>query len=608
MIGTNRDAAEMGRTALARGDVAERQLAMLVRMSPDAILLARADRIEFANAAAAELFGVPSPEDLLGHSALHWIHEDDRGRIRERIQRLLGKEDMLPRHQFTVVRSDGSTRRVEGTSARFDDGRGPAIQVVLRDVTERERLDRELKEANLRLSETIESITDAFFVVDAAWRLTYVNRRTEESWGRPRDTLVGRVLWELFPDSGDHPGALALQRAMQERRPVSVEAFSSVLRRWVETFAYPSASGGLSVYFRDITERYTLQARLAHLVESLPQLVWTADAAGRLDWFNQRWRDYTGQAPGAEAWELAIHPDDREAVLAMWHRSVERQSDFELEHRLRRADGEYRWHLRRAFPLRDPDGRVSQWFGTCTDIHDLKTSAELLRQADRLKEDFLHMAAHEFRAPLTAVRLQVDLLRRNLRSEAPALKRADHQLGVVDTQVDRIQALLGTLLDVSQINTGRLTLDLVEMDLAQLAGEVVERFMPEAVGCSTALHLEAHPVVGCWDRGRLDQVIANLVGNAIKYGNRKPVDVLVEERGGAAVLSVTDHGFGIAPEDQARIFDRFERAAGGMPIKGLGLGLWIARTMVEAHGGRLEVLSAPGQGSTFTVTLPRGVR
>jgi signal transduction histidine kinase len=177
---------------------------------------------------------------------------------------------------------------------------------------------------------------------------------------------------------------------------------------------------------------------------------------------------------------------------------------------------------------------------------------------------------------------------------------------MVDAQVDRLQALLGTLLDVSRLNAGKFTLDLSEVDLGALAGEVVQRFRPEADGSGTPLRLRAGPAPGTWDRQRLDQVLTNLVSNALKYGNRRPVEVEVTADVTTAVVVVRDHGIGIDSESLATVFDRFERAHNSGAIQGLGLGLWIARSLVEAHGGTLTVKSAVGAGSTFTVALPRG--
>ena len=238
------------------------------------------------------------------------------------------------------------------------------------------------------------------------------------------------------------------------------------------------------------------------------------------------------------------------------------------------------------------------------DISESIAAQEALRQASRLKDDFLSMASHELRTPLTTLRLHAETLGRTLRKIDVADERIERKLSAMDSQFDRMESLVHTLLDVSRITAGRLVLDLAACDVGELAREVVERFESQA-DTVDELRLRAGSVVGCWDRMRIDQVITNLVSNALKYGAGKPVEVTVDERDGAAVLVVSDQGVGIAPESQDRIFDRFERAANTYPVSGLGLGLWIAKRMVEAHAGKIIVESSPGAGATFTVTLPR---
>jgi signal transduction histidine kinase len=286
---------------------------------------------------------------------------------------------------------------------------------------------------------------------------------------------------------------------------------------------------------------------------------------------------------------------------------VASQHEFEVEHRLRRSDGEYRWFLRRAILLRDDDGG-HRWFGTCTDIHDLKCSQEILRQADRIKEDFLSMASHELRTPLTSLRLQAQLLARNLRAGKLAEGRAEQVLVRVNAQLDRLEGLVSLLLDVTRINAGRVDLQLAEVDLGQEAGEVVQRFGEEAEHAGIELRLSGRSVLGHWDRARVDQILTNLLSNAIKYGDHRPVEVEVLERDGAALVVVRDHGIGIAAEDRPLLFERFERGENAARFQGLGLGLWIARKMARAHGGEISVAPTVGGGSTFTVHLPRGTR
>ncbi len=226
------------------------------------------------------------------------------------------------------------------------------------------------------------------------------------------------------------------------------------------------------------------------------------------------------------------------------------------------------------------------------------------QEAVRARDEFLSIASHELKTPLTSLALQSDSLRLSARrGDAEALLR---KVEVIRRSVDRLARLVGSLLDLSRITAGHLELDVEEVDLTDVAREVVGRFEEEALRAGCALRLDAPAAVtGVWDRMRLDQVLTNLLANAVKYGPGKPVDVRVRGEPGRALVSVRDHGIGISAADQQRIFERFERAVSRRNYGGFGLGLWIVREIVEALGGTVRVESAPGAGSNFTVELSR---
>ncbi|MFP2931462.1 ATP-binding protein [Pyxidicoccus sp. 3LG] len=230
------------------------------------------------------------------------------------------------------------------------------------------------------------------------------------------------------------------------------------------------------------------------------------------------------------------------------------------------------------------------------------------QEAIRVREEFLSIASHELRTPLTPLKLEVQSLTRaaargTLSDQGTGLLQRD--LGLIGKQLRRLETLIYNLLDVSRITSGKLQLDLEEVDLVALLREAVHRLSEECRAAGTVMSLSVEePVVGWWDPARLDQVLSNLLGNALKYGAGKPIEVLVGQRQGTAWLSVTDHGVGIAEEDQARIFDRFERAVSVRHYGGLGLGLYIAQSIVVSHGGLIRVESQRGAGATFIVELP----
>jgi len=238
-------------------------------------------------------------------------------------------------------------------------------------------------------------------------------------------------------------------------------------------------------------------------------------------------------------------------------------------------------------------------------------NARLYREAQeaiRLRDEFLSIASHELKTPLTPLNLKLQMLAREAQRqpESPFRKFVEDYIVIGSRQVKKLSELVGDLLDVARIAGGRLRLELEEMDLGTLAREVVTRYEPEAVRAGSTLVLEAkESVAGYWDRLRLEQVLTNLVDNAIKYGAGKPIHIQLEAEASRALLRVRDEGIGIAQEKLSRIFERFERAVSDRHYGGLGLGLYITRTIVEAMGGSIQVESTLGQGATFTVVLPR---
>ncbi|QSQ20974.1 GAF domain-containing protein [Pyxidicoccus parkwayensis] len=228
--------------------------------------------------------------------------------------------------------------------------------------------------------------------------------------------------------------------------------------------------------------------------------------------------------------------------------------------------------------------------------------------AVRLRDEFLTVASHELRTPLTPLQLTLATLARELWRDGIASHdaRARHHLEVARTQVRKLAALVGALLDVGRLNHGRLTLELAETDLGEVLRDVADWFASEVAKAGSHLKLEyAADTRGRWDRLRLEQIITNLLSNALRYGAGGDIHARVEDLGDQVRLTVRDEGIGISPKDQERIFGRFERAVSGRHYGGLGLGLFITRNLVEALGGRIEVESWPRKGSTFRVTLPR---
>ncbi|QRN97641.1 PAS domain-containing protein [Archangium violaceum] len=236
-------------------------------------------------------------------------------------------------------------------------------------------------------------------------------------------------------------------------------------------------------------------------------------------------------------------------------------------------------------------------------------NARLYRESQEAilaRDEFLSIASHELRTPITALRLGIQRLFRLARGgEEPSWKMVAASLAGVERQGRRLTLLIDSLLDVSRLRSHHIQLELEELDLSEVVRDVVAQLEGVLARTHTPLSLRADtPVVGRWDRFRLEQVVTNLLDNAIKYGAAAPIEVTVALEEGSAVLTLRDQGIGIAPERLPFIFGRFERAVSSRHYGGLGLGLYIVRQIVEMHGGSIQVESSPGRGSTFTVRLP----
>lgn len=319
--------------------------------------------------------------------------------------------------------------------------------------------------------------------------------------------------------------------------------------------------------------------------------------------------DMAKHVPSYEDYLTRVHPDDRERVIAATNGVFHEHQPYSHDERVFKPDGTMRYLHTWAQPILAPDGSLERLIGVCQDITDRKLVEEErdrliaeLREAVRVREVFLAVASHELATPLTSLRLNLQLWKRGLaRSGEKIPLELERALG----QVDRLCLLADGLLDVSRITSGRIVLDKRRLDLGGVVNAAVDRLRSRAAvqGCALEVVVEPGLIVDA-DRTRLDQVVTNLLTNAIKFGAGRPIRVEARRERDVALLSVRDHGIGIAPEHRDRVFGRFERAVSEMQYGGLGLGLFIAREFVTAHGGRVWFDSAVGEGATFYAELP----
>lgn len=338
------------------------------------------------------------------------------------------------------------------------------------------------------------------------------------------------------------------------------------------------------------------------LANSIPDLVSVARGNGIGLWYNDAWYRYTGSSPqdsNGINWKHIHHPDYFQKVFAAWEKAVSTGLSFEMQFPLKGADGHFRRFLYRATPIKNSMGEIFLWFGTATDIEN-----EMIR-----RDDFLSIASHEIKTPLTSLNLQVQLLEKYIQTNGQNLPQHFREsIASCRLQMDRIIHLINSVLDLTQIQLGTLTLNKKNMDLSHLAREVCTRFRVEATNKGVSIAFFSNKsVMGCWDPVRVDQILTNLISNALKYGDQKPISVTInhEEKDALAYLTVEDQGSGIPPELEKQLFNRFNRAHSVSKKQGLGLGLFVSQQLAAVHGGRLSFEPRPEPpGTKFILTLP----
>ncbi|MBA3886731.1 MAG: PAS domain S-box protein [Acidobacteria bacterium] len=513
----------------------------------------------------------------------------------------------------------------------------------------------ELVRANEFLKALLENVQTGVVACDAAGVLTLFNGVTRALHGLPEEPIPPdqwAARYRLYRPDGQTPMAtdeVPLYRALQGERVQDAEmviAPADTPPRTVLTSgqAFFDAQGeklGAVVSMQDITARKQAEAALrqAHdelegrveerteelgranaalkeseeklrlLADTIPQLAWMARTDGDIFWYNRRWYEYTGTTPEQMegwGWQSVHDPEVLPKVLERWKASIATGEPFDMVFPLKGADEEFRPFLTRVNPLRDEEGRILYWFGTNTDISDIKRMEEALRDADRRKDEFLATLAHELRNPLAPVRNALQILKMP-RVDAGTVERSRDMM---ERQVHHLVRLVDDLLDVSRVMRGKIELRRERVELATVVARAVETMQPliDAQGHQLSVRLPSESLPIDADPVRLAQVVGNLLTNAAKYteaGGR--IWLTAERSGDVAVLRVRDTGIGIDPAMLPRIFELFVQVdhASTKAQGGLGIGLTLVKNLVETHNGTVEARSEGlGLGSEFVVRLP----
>ncbi|MFN7983903.1 MAG: PAS domain S-box protein [Vicinamibacterales bacterium] len=349
--------------------------------------------------------------------------------------------------------------------------------------------------------------------------------------------------------------------------------------------------------------------RYRTLLDATNALTYTCPPSGLFEGACPSWTAFTGQTveqARGDGWLTAVHPDDVASVALGWSRAIERGVPLQIEHRVRRHDGQWRWMQLTGAPVRDSNGHILEWSCASVDITDRKMVEEELREADRRKDQFVAILAHELRNPLAPIRTSIALLKTRQLSDPMMLRSRD----IIDRQIAQMARLLDDLLDVSRLSRNTLTLQRSHVLLRDVLAAAIETAIPliEPRGHGIALEGLDDTIGLDGDAARLIQVFGNLLTNAAKYSPpHSTITVHVRIEADTAIVEVRDTGVGIAREHLESVFGLFAQIPGADPANtsGLGIGLALVRRLVDLHGGTITAASAGrGRGSTFTVRLP----
>ena len=606
----------------------QRQRDAIIDSSQDAIVAGTLDGVITTwNPAAQRLYGYAA-EEAVGRSISLIIPAERIEEERAMAERIRKGEFIEPFDTLNLTKNRNVLHvRVSISPIRDEAGTVVGASSIRSDISARKHAESAARNSSILLRAVIETATDGIITIDENGIVRTANPAAERIFKYGSSQIKGAQFSKLLSDhrmshkdlaSGSSGFGKEVQGVRRDGTPFPMEV----------SVSQATTDAGLiyTAFVRDITQRKLAEEslrlssvlkeselRFRQLAELIPQIVWTAHADGAIDFINSKWLQYTASAADADhtrTWEAALYPEDAKRVKKVWRSVLETGQDFDSEMRLRRHDGQYRWHVSRANPLHDANGKIARWFGSFTDIHDQKTAQESLLTADKQKDEFLAILGHELRNPLAPVRTAAHVLQHELK-DMPKLKRA---CDIIQRQTMHMTRIIDDLLDITRISKGKIVLRKEQVDLNDLVRRTTDDYRDElkASGATLTLHPASEPLWITADPTRICQVIGNVLHNAKKFtgeGGKITVQLSATPRTDSAwaELIIRDTGIGMTQETITSIFEPFKQADHSIARAqgGLGLGLAMVKGIVEMHGGRVAATSKGlGYGSEITIQIP----
>lgn len=495
----------------------------------------------------------------------------------------------------------------------FKDEKITGVSVVATEVTDKVLSEKKLWESELRFKELVESSDYSTAIYKGEdLIIEFANDQMIKTWGKDR-TVIGKKLENALPELQGQPFIDILKNVYRTGIPYfsqedRVDLFvDGILQTFYYNFSYKpmrDADGKVNAIINvavNVTELInarkiaeSAEDEYRNFANAMPHMAWSAGPTGKLDYGNAnllRLLNLTIDEIDKFDFTKVVHPDDLPKVVKVWRDISENPKQFELEYRMfDHEKNEYIWYLTTGTPF-FKDGEFRKWIGTSTDINEFKN---LVKQ----KDTFLGIASHELKTPLTSLKLYAQFLEKILRKTGD--EKSAEYAKKIDMQVAKLTSLIGDLLDVTKINSGKIHLNQTQFDFQTVVMEIAEEMQ-----ISTSHKIEIHTATGGTvfaDRERIGQVMTNLMSNAIKYSpDADRIIVETEQKDNDIIFTVKDFGIGMPPDKKDHVFEQYYRVSGDeeSTFPGLGLGLYIAAQIVERSGGKIWVNSILGKGSTF---------